>query len=250
MYRTKILILAGGKGTRMGNDYPKVLTKLLGKPMISYLLEELVSLSADFSIGIVVGYRADLVKEVLGNQYDYYFQKEQLGSGHAVHIAQLALKKERIDRLVVLYGDHPYIKAKSVQELLDLEKESGAELCMATTKVDDFSSWRRVFLHWGRILRNENGEVIAIREYRDCSEEEMSITELNPGIYCFHTYWLWQNIGKLNNYNSQGEYYLTDLAEIAIRDGKRIPTISIEPKECVGINTQKELRLAQSLAEK
>ena len=236
----KVIILAGGKGTRMnGADIPKVLIDVKGKPMIEYVL-----LALETKPIVVVGYQADKVKTLLGDRVEYVLQEEQLGTGHAVSCA----KESLIDfdgPIIVLYGDQPLLKAKTISRLFKLYEENKANVSMLTTIVQDFSGWRKGFNSFGRILRDESGNIKAIREMKDCSEEEKNVKEVNPGYYCFDSQWLWKNIDKLQSKNNQNEYYLTDLIEIAVEQQELIPTDSIQSEECLGVNTSEQLKLVE-----
>lgn len=244
MYPTKILILAAGKGTRMGGDLPKVLVPLHGKPLIYHLLENIKGTAETL---LVVGFKAEEVMETVGDRYDYVFQKETLGTGHAVLSAKEFLEKNSVGELVVLYGDHPFIRRKSIENLLEQHRKNASPISMMTTLVSDFDDWRKSFLHWGRILRDENGNISAIREYKDCTPEEHTIRELNPGVYCFRSSWLWPRLEKIKNHNAQQEYYLTDVVEMAMQEGVQIPTSFISSEECIGVNSLEELRLAEKV---
>ena len=118
---------------------------------------------------------------------------------------------------------------------------------MLTTEVPDFKDWREGFYAYGRILRDSSARVSAIRELKDCAEDEKTIKEVNPGYYCFDSKWLWQNIDQLKNTNQQKEYYLTDLVELAVQQGENIPSEKLDPIECLGINTKEQLELVESL---
>lgn len=236
----KIIVLAGGKGTRMnGGDLPKVLIELKGRPMIEYVLSAIKVRPI-----VVVGYKSEEVKLQLGERVDYVFQSEQLGTGHAVACAREVLNNYD-GPIVVLYGDQPLLRKETIDKLFNLYFNERANLSMLTTQVDDFDDWRQGFNSFGRILRDSNQKLQSIRELRDCSEEEKRIREVNPGYYCFNSKWLWQNIDRLNNNNKQKEYYLTDLVEIAVQQGEKIATGSIEAKECLGINTKEQLGVVE-----
>jgi bifunctional UDP-N-acetylglucosamine pyrophosphorylase/glucosamine-1-phosphate N-acetyltransferase len=118
---------------------------------------------------------------------------------------------------------------------------------MMTTVVPDYLGWRAGFNGFGRVLRDEDKKIIAIRELKDCDESEKHIKEINPGYYCFNSEWLWHNIEKLTNDNNQEEYYLTDLVQLACEQGIEINSIKIDPQECLGINTPEQLSLVEAL---
>ena len=243
--QTKIIILAAGKGKRMGGDIPKVLVRLNGKPLISYLLNSLKFLQIKEKPIVVVGFRADMVKEELGDSMEYVFQKEQLGTGHAVMCA-----KDKIgtaNKLIVLYGDMPNIKPKTISNLLELHNNESPVLTMMTIKVPNFENEYAGFMGFGRVIRNEDGNIKKIVEIRDADEKEKKVTELNPSLFCFDSSWLLSNLDKLTNKNAQEEYYLTDLVGLAIEEGKKISSLEISPMECVGVNTPEELRYAETI---
>lgn len=244
-----IIILAGGKGTRMQSEegLPKVLAPLYGQPLISHLLHSIESVRASMPPIIVVGYRGDLVKQTLGPRYQYAYQEQQLGTGHAVMQAR-AIAQEAYEHVVILYGDQPHIPSETVNELIDTQLREKATISMMTVTVPDFNGWRTRFMHYGRIIRDERGDIIRIVEYKDATEEERAVRELNPGYYCFKAEWLWENLNKLQNRNVQGEYYLTDMLELAISSGEKVASFTGDPLSALGVNTKEELdELAQVL---
>ena len=240
----KIIILAGGKGTRMDADIPKVLVEVAKEPMIEHLLRVI----NDQPI-VVVGFQSEKVKDQLGDRVEYVFQKEQLGTGHAVACAQEQLK-EFEGPIVVLYGDHPLVSKETIEKLFNLYHEKKANVSMLTTELNDFDDWREGFHSFGRIIRDANNDIAAIRELKDSSEEEKKIKEVNPGYYCFDSQWLWENIKKLKNENKQKEYYLTDLVELSVAQNDFIPSFQVAPKECLGVNTKEQIKLIEKFLEK
>ncbi len=118
---------------------------------------------------------------------------------------------------------------------------------MATVTVPDFLSWRAVFYHWGRIIRNGNNEIDRIVEFKDATDKEKEIKEVNPSFFCFKSTWLWKNIDKIDNNNAAGEYYLTDFAHLAKQQHHKIATVPINPEEACGVNTPEELEKALSV---
>ncbi len=236
---TEIIILAAGKGTRMNSDLPKVLIPLNGKPMITHLLDSVVRLGDDFSVTIVVSPdNINIIKETLKDyNLKYAVQKQQLGTGHAV----LSAKEEvdlNVDKIIVLYGDHPFIKTESIKKLNDNHKEG---ISLMSVKLEDFLNWRKNFYHWGRLVRDVQGNLEKIVEYKDASDKEREITEVNPAMFCLSSKWLWNNIYKLKNENKQEEYYLTDLIKLAFEGGQKIESVPISSQEGAGINSQEEL---------
>lgn len=243
----QIVILAGGKGSRMGSPIPKVLIPLKGKPIIKHLLNQVEKITQDTAPVIVVGFKSDLVKNSLGKKYIYAFQAEQNGTAHAVLTAKPHITAENI---VVLCGDMPFLTSASLQKLTELHEQNGSTISMFTGFVPNFEGVNEHFRSFGRILRNEDGEVVAIKEFADATEEEKEIREVNPGMYIFNTAWLWKHMEEIGKANAQGEFYLTDIIEVAIKDGKHISSFSILPEEMIGINTPDQLSYAHSLVKR
>jgi len=241
--------MAAGKGTRMNSDIVKVLTPLRGKPVILHLLESVEKSKIDSRPIVIVGYQAEEVKKVLGDKYEYVLQKEQLGTGHAVICTQGAVDKS-VDNVIVLNGDVPLTKPETIKRLKESHESNDSPITIATGKVENYEDWRKSFYSFGRIVRNINGDIDAIIEKKDASEEQLKIMEINPALYCFNTSWLWENLKKLNKNNAAEEYYLTDLIHIAIENGEMINSINIDPLECVGVNTLEDLHLAENLIKK
>ncbi len=240
---TQIVILAAGKGKRMGQkEVPKVLIPLKGKPVISYLLGEVAKLKDVPSPIIVVGYKSTAVKDVLGKDFRYALQRDQMGTAHAVWSAQSLITAKNV---LVLYGDMPFISAINLKKLIRLHQGKQSVISMFTSFVPNFTGKNHHFLHFGRILRNEFDEIVKIQEYADATEEQRTIREINPGIYLFNAQWLWDNIDKIDNKNAQQEFYLTDIVEIAISGGLPVHSLTISPREIFGINTLVQLEQAE-----
>lgn len=248
LFMTRIVILAAGKGTRMNSELPKVLVPLNGRPMIKYLLDSVFASGVDDKPIVVVSpdNREIISNELSDYNLDYAIQDKQLGTGHAVACARRALEKgeKRPGEVVVLYGDHPAIKAESIKKFAGLSPEA---LTIMPTKLEDYHDWRHNFYHWGRIIRRVDGQIKGIIEFKDASDEEKNITEVNPGFMCFNYDWLFKNINALKNNNSQQEYYLTDMVKIAFSEGLPIGTLSIEAHEAMGVNSLEELKIAEKL---
>jgi len=242
----QIIILAGGKGKRMGGDLPKVLIEARGRALIEHLLVSVFSLN--FKPVVVVGYKGEMVKERLGEKVDYALQEEQLGTGHAVLCAKDVANDAK--NIVVLYGDMPNIKPETIENLLRIHSQEQPALTMMTIKVPHFENENAGFYGFGRVIRNEKGEIEKIIELKDASEKEKNIKELNPSLFCFNAEWLWKNLPLIKNLNAQGEYYLTDLAGLAISQGEKITSAEIAAVQCIGVNTPEDLKRAELLLEK
>jgi len=245
---TRIVILAAGKGTRMNSELPKVLVPLKDRPMIKYLMDSVIASGVDSKPLIVVSPdNKDIISQELKEyNLEYIIQTEQLGTGHAVACARQSIERENgsIENLIILYGDHPFLKSDSIKKFAASKLEA---IAIMPTILPDFDDWRQNFYHWGRIVRGASGAVEKIVEFKDASEEEKLITEVNPGFMCFNKDWLFKNIDRLTNENKPKEYYLTDMVKIAFEEGYNIETINIESHEAMGINSLEELKIAGEL---
>ncbi len=243
----QIVVLAAGHGKRMNNsNLPKVLVPLEGQPIIKYLLEAIKDSAVTSKPVIVVGQKAEAVKQALGPEYDYVLQSEQLGTGHAVACAG-ELLKNRVANVMVLYGDHPLITPETIKRLAESHLSSQAVITMATVKVDDFNGWRKPLYDFGRIIRDKKGAVVKIVERKDAAEINLEIKEVNPSFFCFKAGWLWDNIDKLSNNNKQQEFYLTDLVQFAFEQGYNINDIEINSESAAGVNSKEQLDLVENL---
>lgn len=230
----RAIILAAGKGTRMKSELPKVLHKVNGLSMIGHILETLREVNVD-EVVAVVGYKHELVEEEIGDKCECVVQEPQLGTGHAVMQAQQFAGKEGIT--LVANGDCPCITKETYASMYEACED--ADMVILTTKLDDAKSY-------GRVVRNEEGIVEKIVEYKDASEEERQIKEINTGIYAFNNEALFNGLNKLTNDNAQNEYYITDMVEILKKEGKIIKAVLVEDSEEVqGINDIDELKQAE-----
>lgn len=241
------VVLAAGKGTRMNqgteSDMPKVMYEILGKPMIDYSVANLKNAGIE-KIVLVVGYKKELVQEYFGDQVEYATQEEQLGTGHAAMMAENILKGKS-EAVLVCYGDMPLYKPETIKELIERYMAEKPTVAMLTVVFED-----PMKLAFGRIIRDDKGELIAIREQKDCNEEEKKVQECNPGFYIFDADWLWDNFSKLKSNNAQKEYYLTDMIAIAKLQGKKIISTEVSDEtEVLGINTPEQLKEVESIIE-
>lgn len=236
---TFALILAAGKGTRMYSDKPKVLQMLGGKPIIAHLIDTLHSINIAH-IGIIYGYKGEMVKEALHLQYqqlEWIEQKKQLGTGHAVLQALPLLQREGIT--LILLGDVPLLRAAAIEKLLTAASEIGAALL---TAVMDNSKG------YGRIIRADDSAVAAIVEDKDCSDEQRAIREINTGVMAVSNSLLREYLPKISNDNVQQEYYLTDLIGLLYQAGHSIAAvIADDPSEVGGINNRVQLSQAEAI---
>jgi bifunctional UDP-N-acetylglucosamine pyrophosphorylase/glucosamine-1-phosphate N-acetyltransferase len=235
--KTTALILAAGKGTRMKSDLPKVLHPLMGKPMVEYVITACRKAGVDESI-LVIGHQAALVREILGSNLKYVEQKEQLGTGHAVMISRNALKQYKGD-LLVLAGDTPFLTGQIIRKLIRKHQKTGAAATMMTAIMDPP-------LAYGRVVRI-NGKISRIVEERDATPDEKKIKEVNTSHYCFQTEKLFPCLDKLRTNNDQGEYYLTDVIQILVKQHESVESLtSNDPAVLMGINNR--LHLAEAHA--
>ena len=246
MKNIRFVVLAAGKGTRMKQTTPKALTLVGGKTILQYLIESIEVSKVDGVPLIVTGPEGNRLCDAFNTNCEYVSQKEQLGTAHAVMMTREALKEAKT--VIVLYGDHPFISPESLRRLAERHQERNNTITMMTTVVPNFDGWYSAFKFWGKILRGANGHISGIREYKDASEIEREIREVNPALFCFNAKWLWKNIDLVKNDNIQKEYYLTDLVQMAVAQSEKISSLMIEPEEAVGINTPQEREVAEEVA--
>jgi len=236
--KTAVILLAAGKGTRMKSKLLKVLHPLAGKPMLWHSLQE-VSKATTEKPTVVVGYQADRVTEIFDGQAEFVLQEEQLGTGHAVMQARPQLEG-KADLVMVLLGDMPLLKAETITRLVEKQAANDGPISMLTVIAEDPRGF-------GRIVRNQHGEVEAIVEEADCTPEQLEIKELNISLYCFKADWLWQNLPRIP-ISAKGEYYLTDIIAIARQQGLPVQAEVIsDPQEALGINTRVHLAEAEAV---
>ncbi len=241
MERVKAVILAAGKGTRMKSELPKVIHKALGKPMVKYSIDAAVEAGADISdICLVVGHKAELVKEAVGEDVTYVFQKEQLGTGHAVRCASEFIGKDGLT--MVLCGDTPLIKGKTLKKLVETHIAEGNAITVLTARVDDPTGY-------GRIIKDNWGKFVKIVEQKDATLEEQRVDEINSGMYIFDSAVLSRALSMITNDNAQGEYYLTDTIEIVKSEGLgEVATMVIDDvDEIKGVNSPEQLEEAEMI---
>ena len=225
------IILAAGKGTRMRSEMPKILHKIADRPLLQHVYDMSRQLE-DNTIKIVYGHGADLVRDTLKDlDAGWIEQKQQLGTGHAVQ--QVSDQIADTDTVLILYGDVPLLKLSTVKALL--ANVNDASLALLTVNLEDPSGY-------GRIVRNAAGSVTKIVEQKDASVSEQLIKEGNTGIMAVPGDKLKKWLNRLTNTNAQGEYYLTDVIEMAVADGMAIVTNQPESAdEVLGVNNRLQL---------
>ncbi len=236
------VILAAGAGTRMKSRIPKVLHEICGENMIRRVIGE-VKASGIGDITVVIGNGWEEVKKNL-KDFDVGFalQKEQLGTGHAVQMAEKSLTDE--GNVIILCGDMPLIRRYTIHSLMKSHENSNSDITVLTAKVE------RPF-GYGRIVKGSRGELIKIVEERDADDKERKINEINSGVYCFRSNVLKKHLCDLSSQNEQGEYYLTDLVEIGVKNGYIVKTHElIDSEEILGVNSRKQLAEAEAIMRK
>ncbi len=236
-----VLILAAGLGTRMRSDLAKVLHQLDGRPLIAHVCRTAAAL-APRKVFVVIGHQGEDVKLAVLDELDeqhaeFVWQKEQLGTGHAVNSAREFLENED-STLLVLSGDVPMIRAETLAALIQqhhAHRGKGAVCTILTVKLEDPTGY-------GRVVRTEEGLFEKIIEQKDASDEEKRIKEINSGIYCFDTRKLFSSLSEVKNENAQGEYYLTDVPALLSVSGEAVSLYQHhDAHEIEGINNRAQL---------
>lgn len=233
------IVLAAGKGTRMKSELPKVLVPVLGRPMIRYVIDALKAAQVE-RIVTVVGYEADLVRAELAGEPTVSFaeQKEQLGTGHAVMMCREQLAAHD-GPVFIVAGDSPMLQTSSVSQLLDAFAVDNSACLLGTVERENPTGY-------GRILRDEQGQFVGIKEEKDASDAERAIREVNVSTYLFDSAALLESLDKLSDDNAQGEYYITDCPAILLASGKQVDALKVlEPCEALSINSMDELALVE-----
>lgn len=232
MQQLSVVILAAGKGKRMVSDMPKVLHRVGGQPLLEHVLATASSLEAATRV-VVYGHGGEAVKTACASETGVVWveQAEQLGTGHAV--AQALPQIEDGGVVLVLYGDVPLTRLETLQPLVAVARQG--KLALLTVELADPRGY-------GRIVRNAAGQVQRIVEEKDATPEERRLREVNTGILAVSAAQLRSWVGELKNDNAQGEYYLTDVIALAVRDGVAVEPFTVtEPAEVLGVNDRRQL---------
>ncbi len=231
------IILAAGKGMRMKSTIAKVLHPILGLPMIDYILQGLQHNEIDVKVS-VVGHGKDQVMAAIGQQTEFVTQKEQLGTAHAVMETRDILN-DKEGTTIIVCGDTPLIKPGTIEKLFEFHETSNSKATILTSDMQNPFGY-------GRIVRDDNGEVARIVEQKDANDTEKNITEINTGTYCFDNQALFTALENVTNDNAQGEYYLTDVIEILRRKSEKVSAfLCADAKETMGINDRVALAEAE-----
>lgn len=238
-----IIILAAGKGTRMKSDKAKVLHEVFYAPMVHHVIKATLPLFPAQTL-VVVGHQKSAVEEALISfDVDFVFQKEQLGTGHAVLVAESRIIEDA-DTVMILCGDTPLIKADTLQAMYSYHQKHNSALTLMTTVLEHPTNY-------GRILCDTNKKVQGIIEQKDATEEQLEIREINAGIYCVEKSFLFSALKMVGTNNNQGEVYLTDIVKLAV-DRELIVEkyIAPTPVDVLGVNSRVELAEAQNELQK
>ena len=229
------IIMAAGKGTRMKSNKSKLIHQIYGKPLVKRVVELAEKIGSN-EIVAVVGHLREQVQEVLGDSVKYAYQEELLGTGHAVMQAKEYLEGKK-GKVVILYGDVPIIRPETLKNLIIKSIKNKEYATLLTAKYENPTGY-------GRIIRDEGGNIKAIIEEKDADEMQKKIKEINSGIYCFDIEELLKALKKVNNDNAQGEYYLTDVIKIMNDDGLKTGAVIVEDNtEILGVNDRTQLEL-------
>ncbi|MFB0536520.1 MAG: bifunctional UDP-N-acetylglucosamine diphosphorylase/glucosamine-1-phosphate N-acetyltransferase GlmU [Anaerolineae bacterium] len=228
-----IVVLAAGQGIRMKSQLPRVLHPLAGRPMVKYVLDVTTQLEPT-SLALVVGYGAQQLRQVLGEEILYV---EQLGTGHAVLQAR-ELLAGRAKTVLVLHGDMPFITRQTLEAMLSHHTENRATITLLAFRPDDPTGY-------GRVLRDETGRVVGIIEHKEATPAQREITEVNSGILCFRDAWLWSHLERLQP--KHGEYHLTDLVELAVAEGEPVAAKAADVTEVMRLDDRVKLARAEAL---
>jgi bifunctional UDP-N-acetylglucosamine pyrophosphorylase/glucosamine-1-phosphate N-acetyltransferase len=239
MKQIQALMLAAGKGKRINaQDKPKVLFPLAGKPLILYGLKSLREAGFEKPI-VVVGFQGQKVQELLKERVVYCWQRKLLGTANAVLQAQKALGHAK--SVLIIYGDMPFWKPATLKKLISKHRQTKATLSFVSVILKNPS-----FFQYGRLVRDENGKILRSIEEKEATNEEKKIQECNPSCYLVEAKWLWRALLKIKK-SASGEYYLTDILNLAVSEKKKINILPIEDwREVIGINTEEQLRLAKN----
>ena len=237
-----VIVLAAGKGTRMKSKLYKVLHQVCGKSMVEYVVEAAQAIKPD-KIVTIVGNGAEEVKKVLADKSEFVLQKKQLGTGDAVLTASDELAAEKGATLVIT-GDTPLFTSQTFQKLFDYHQSKGNAATVLTAQVPNPYGY-------GRIIRDDQDNVLRIVEQKDATAAELKINEINTGVFCFDNQLLFSALKKVDNHNAQGEYYLTDVLEILRNKGQRIGAYKMPDfSESLGVNDRSALAQATKIMQK
>ena len=229
------IVMAAGKGTRMKSNKSKLVHKIYGKELVTRVVDLAEEVGSN-KIVAVVGHLREQVQAVLGDRVEYAYQDELLGTGHAVMQATSFLEGKK-GKVVILYGDVPIIRPETVKNLIEKSIKNREYATLLTAIYENPKGY-------GRIIRDEGGNIKGIVEEKDASETQREIKEINSGIYCFDIQELLLALKEIKPNNAQGEYYLTDVIKIMNEKGLKTGAVIVEDNtEILGVNDRAQLEL-------
>ncbi len=231
------IVLAAGKGTRMKTDLPKCAFPILKKPMIEYIYENIEQSVIDETT-VVVGYQKEVLMDVLGDRVNYVEQAVQKGTGHAIMACKEALGKKRGTTIIML-GDMPLVDYKVINKVMNYHSDKDNDLTVLTTRYQQPKGY-------GRIIRNEYGNIEAIVEHNDCTFEQKKINEVNTGIYVVSNSVLFKEVEKIELNQRKQEYYLTDIVKVMKDQDYRVDTFELwDSEKVMGVNDLYSVSIAE-----
>lgn len=239
MNRLKAIILAAGEGSRMKSKKPKVLHEILNKTMVDYVISTAKNCGAG-EVCVVVGHKAEEVKAgIQDKDVTFALQEKQKGTGHAVMMAGDFIEEDM--EMLILYGDTPLITGETLAKLVQAHREDKHSVTVVSAILEDPTGY-------GRIVRDDRANFQRIVEHKDATDTERFINEINTGIYIFNGKELKESLGKLNNNNAQGEYYLTDCLELILKAGGKVEAVvAKDAQEFFGVNSRVQLAEATQI---
>lgn len=237
------IILAGGEGKRMKSNKPKTLSEVLNKPILQWVLDSVKNAGIE-DVCVVTGYKKEYIEEYL-KTLPYYvettFQSERLGTGHAVMTAREFLEKNGGD-VIILNGDAPFMDSETIEQSLSQHDKTDSSATVISAKIDDPSGY-------GRIVRDENGNLKAIVEHKDADEKTLLINEINSGGYWFDSLDLLSVLSEIKSDNKAGEYYLPDAIKLLLEKGKTVGAFAAQSSDTVlGANDPEQLMELNEIA--
>ncbi len=237
-----MVVLAAGRGTRMNSDKAKVLHEVLGRPMVDYVVSSASEIAGD-DVVVVVGHQAEAVRASLADRRAVFaLQEKQLGTGHAVMCARDFIGAAT-RHVVILCGDVPLVKSETLRCLVEAHEIAGRAVTVLAVHFDEPTGY-------GRMVTAEDGRLLRIVEEKDASGKEKAIKVVNSGIYCVDAGFLFSALDKVKSDNAQGEYYLTDIVEIAVQEGAGAGVVTGgSGREVTGVNTVNDLETVRQMLE-
>lgn len=241
MGQLRAIILAAGAGTRMISEKPKVLHKVIDKPMLTYVIEAAKEAGAD-EICVVIGHKGEEVIKNINNTVEFVEQKNQLGTGHAVMQAEEFIGDE--GKVLILFGDTPLITCETLTKMVKYHENNKNTVTVLSTLVSDPTGY-------GRIIRDEDNNFIKSVEHKDATEQERQVNEINSGMYCFEADVLKKALKTITNNNAQGEYYLPDTLTYIIQNNYKVNAmITSQFEDILGVNDRVQLAEATKIMQR